>query len=188
MISYLCGKIILKEENFIILDVNGIGYKVFLSQKNIEKISENNKVLKLFCHLNVRENCLDIYGFLTYEELEFFKLLEEISGIGPKASLKITSIGSFGEFKKAISIQDEKFFNNISGIGKKKIQKIILELTGKIREISKEKIIENDEAQEALVGLGFSREKSKQALSKISQEIQDTKERIKQALSILTKG
>lgn len=188
MISYLSGEIILKKENFIILSVNGIGYKIFLSQKTIEKISEKTQNLKIFCYLNVRENLLALYGFLTYEELELFNLLEEISGIGPKAALKIASIGSVEEFKKAILSQNEKFFDNISGIGKKKIQKIILELTGKIKEVSKEKTTEIDNAQEALIGLGFSKEKAKQALSKISQDIQDTNERVKQALSILGKG
>ena len=187
MISYLCGKIVLKKEDFIILDVNGVGYKIFLSQKTIEKISEKNENLKFFCHLNVRENCLDIYGFLTYEDLEFFKLLEEISGVGPRAALKITSIGSFEQFKKAISTQDEKFFSNISGIGKKKVQKIILELFGKIKEISKEKTIETNEALQALINLGFSKEKAKQALSKIPQKVQSVEEKIKQALSILAK-
>jgi len=81
MISYLEGKIIFKGEKFIILDVRGVGYKVYLSQKSLFKIPKIGKSLKLFCFLDARQNIFDLYGFLNFEELKFFKFLGRLCSI-----------------------------------------------------------------------------------------------------------
>jgi len=154
MISYLYGKIIFKNEKFIILDVNGVGYKVFLSQKTLSKIPQAGEGLKVFCFLDVRQNILDLYGFLEVGELEFFELLDTVPGIGPKAALEISSLGPLEKIKKEILAHNEKIFENIPGIGKKKAQSIILELSGKIREIAKEKVKKEEIPDEALKFLG----------------------------------
>lgn len=186
MISYLEGRIISKKEKFLILDVNKVGYKVFLSKRTLSKLPEIGKPLKLFCFLKVKETALELYGFLNQKELEFFEILDSIRGIGPKAALEISSLGSLEEIKKRILSQDEKLFEGIPGIGRKKAAAIILELSGKIKDIFKEKkITEVDEAEQALITLGFSRQKSKEALSKISKDIKNTEQKIKEALKIL---
>ena len=185
MISFLHGKIIVKTEKFVILDVNGVGYKVFLSQKSISKLPEIGQNLKLFCFLNVRENALDLYGFLGAKELEFFEVLEGIRGVGPKAALEISSLGSLEKVKERILKRDETIFEGIPGIGKKKAMTIILELSGKIREVSKKEKLKTDEAEEGLVGLGFSRRKAREILRKIPSDIKNTEQRIKEALKIL---
>ena len=187
MIAYLEGKIIFKTEKFIILDVNGVGYKVFLSRGTLNKIPEINSTLKLFCYLVVRENALDLYGFLTHKELEFFEILLDIPGIGPKAALEISSLGPLEKIKKDIEIHNEKIFEGIPGIGKKKVQTIILELSGRIKEIEKPSSKQYDEAEEALINLGFSKDKVREALSKIPKETKDTENRIKEALKNLGK-
>ena len=188
MISYLQGKIILKKEKFIVLDVNGVGYKIFLSKKTLSKIPEINQNFKVFCFLNVRENSLDLYGFLDSKELEFFEILDGIRGVGPKAALEISSLGPLEKIKEKILSQDEKIFEGISGIGRKKAMTIILELSGKIKDVSQtKKTVEVDEAEESLIGLGFSREKAKVALSKISKDVKDSEQRIKEALKLLGK-
>jgi len=133
MIASLSGKIILKREKFIILDVGGVGFKVFLSRKALLKIPQGGESLKVFCYLNVRENILDLYGFLDFEELELFEIFEDIRGVGPKMALEIASLGPLEKLKKAIEGQDEKIFEGISGIGKKRTQAIILELSGKLK-------------------------------------------------------
>ncbi len=187
MISYLNGKIIIKKDKFIILDVNGVGYKVFLSKKTLAKLPEI-KTLKLFCFLNVKENILDLYGFLNHKELEFFEILDNIRGVGPKAALEISSLGSLESIKERILSKDETLFSEISGIGRKKAMTIILELTGKVKDISKErKIKKTDEAEDGLVGLGFTRQQAKDALSIASKDIKDTEQRIKAALKVLGK-
>jgi len=185
MISFLSGKIQLKTEKYIILDVNGVGYKVFLSQKTLSKLPEIGASFKCFCYLNVRETALDLYGFLTKEELEFFEILEEIRGIGPKVALEISSLGPLEKLKERILAQDERLFDGIPGIGKKKAMAIILELTGKLqRNLARERV-KSDEAEESLVHLGFSRQKVKQALSKIPRDIKNIEDKIKEALRIL---
>lgn len=183
MIAYLDGKIILKKEKFIILDVSGIGYKIFLSKKSLAKIPEISKPLKLFCFLNIKEDAMDLYGFLNYKELEFFEILDNIRGVGPKAALEISSLGSLEDIKEKI-LSKQNIFEGIPGIGSKKAMAIILELTGKIKRIFP---ADRDEAEESLVGLGFSRSDAKQSLDKIPKNIENSEERIKQALKILGK-
>jgi len=188
MIAYLEGKIILKAEKFIILDVNGVGYKVFLSQKTLNKIPQKGQNLKLFCYLNVKEKALDLYGFSNSQELEFFEILIDIPSIGPKAALEISSLGPIEKIKEAIEKEDEKIIKEIFNVGKKKAQIIILELSRKIKKaLPKEKPILEDEAYQALINLGFSRQKVKEALARVPKDIQETEKKIKEALKILGK-
>jgi len=188
MISYLFGKIILKNDKFIILDVNNIGYKVFLSHKTLSNILDNEENLKLFCFLNVKENALDLYGFLTYDELDFFEVLMDIRGVGPKAALEISALGSLEKIKDKILKQDGKIFAGIPGIGAKKAMTIILELTGKIKLLDSAKSKGSDDpAEDALIQLGFSRQQSKEALSNVPKDVKDMEERIKLALKSLGK-
>jgi Holliday junction DNA helicase RuvA len=130
---------------------------------------------------------MDLYGFLDYKELEFFEILDSIRGVGPKAALEISSLGSLEDIKDKI-LAKENIFESIPGIGKKKAMTIILELTGRIKDLPKEKkTIPVDEAEEGLISLGFSREKAKQALVKVPEDIKNPEERIKQALRVLGK-
>ncbi len=192
MISYLSGKIIKKADNFVVLDVNGVGYEVFLSEQSMEKLPEAGSDFKCFCYLEANERLMRLYGFLTFEELELFKVIRNIQGAGPKASLEISSIGSLAKIKDLMDKGNLNFLDGISGIGEKRAQKIILELTGKIKNIGaiskKEKeAMENDEAYLALIKLGFSKEKAKKAILELPKEIKDTQEKIKKALQILGK-
>jgi len=186
MIYSLSGEITAKKEKYIVLKVNNIGYKIFLSKKNLGFLRLGEKK-DIFCYLDVKERGLDLYGFLNSEELEFFEILEQIRGVGPKAALEIASLGPLKKIKERILANDEKLFEGISGIGRKKAMAIILELSGKIKDISqgKNKKEENNEALNALVNLGFSKQEAQKALKKISGKIKETEEKIKQALKIL---
>lgn len=188
MISYLEGKIIVKKDKFVILEVAQIGYKVFLSQKTLSNIPSSADSLKLFCFQNVKEEALDLYGFLTYDELDFFEVLMDIRGVGPKAALEISSLGSLGKIKDKILKQDEKIFAGIPGIGSKKAMTIILELTGKIKLLDGLKSKNSsDPAEDALMQLGFSRGQSKEALDSVSKDVKNMEERVKLALKNLGK-
>jgi len=186
MIAYLEGKIILKKERFIILNINGVGYKVFLSQKTLTKIPQEEENLKLFCFLNIRENLQDLYGFLSFEELEFFNLLNDIHSIGPKAALEVASLGPLEKIQGAIEMGNEKILEGISMIGKKRAQMIILELSRKIKKVLPKKAVQEkeDDSLQALVSLGFPQQKAKATLAKIAKE-KNPAERIKEALKIL---
>lgn len=186
MISYLKGKVIAKGFDFIILVTQNIGYKVFLVEKAFLQISEGAD-LEVFCYLHIRrDETIELYGVPTFSHLQVFETVRGISGIGPKASLAIASLGTLEEFRKALAKNDNSFFAGIHGVGAKKIQKVILELTGKIQAISKKtENVEDAEAVDALTQLGFSKQQARSALSKIPQTIGTSEEKIKQALKLL---
>ncbi len=189
MISYLAGKIILKKDKFVIVEVGQIGYKVFVSRQTGLKLPEIGGDVKLYCFQNVKEDALDLYGFLTYDELDFFEVLMDIRGVGPKSALDIAALGSLEKIKDRILAQDEKIFEGIPGIGSKKAMTIILELTGKIKMINLAKSKgSKDSAQDALVSLGFSSQQAKDALKSVPSDIKDMEERVKYALKGLGKG
>ena len=185
MIAYLNGKIILKGDRFIILDVGGVGYKVFLSLKSILNLPKEDNI-KVFCFLNVKENIMDLYGFFNYEEYEFFKILSGIRGVGPKIALEISSLGSLESIKDKLLDPEtrEAVFSGVPGLGQKRAMTIILELTGKIKDISKKD--SSDEAESGLMALGFSSKQAKEALKGIPKTML-TEERIKESLKILDK-
>ncbi len=186
MIAFLEGRIILKKDKFVILEVVGVGYKVFLNRQNLSKLPEIGENLKVFTYQNVKEEALDLYGFFTYDELEFFETLMDIRGVGPRSALDISALGSLDKIKDRILKQDEKIFEGIPGIGSKKAMTIILELTGKIKMLGQKKG-SADEAEDALTQLGFSKQQAKDALSRVSTSVKDPEERIKLALKNLGK-
>lgn len=184
MISYLSGTILLKAPDYIILEVGNVGYRVFLGEKVLEGLKEGSS-FSIFCHLYLRKDeTLELYGLESPEHLRLFEMLNDVSGVGPKAALAMASLGSVEEFKKALAQQDEKFFSGIKGIGTKKVQKVILELTGKIERMDKKTAPEDQEALSALVSLGIPRQKARQALDSVEPAL-TTEEKVKTALKNL---
>lgn len=190
MIAYLKGKIIFKGEKFVILDVNNVGYKVFISSKTLQDLEEGQE-LELFTSCLLKRETFEIYGFLSQEEMRLFELLNNIPGIGPKASLSITSLGTLDELKKAIEENNQNFFSGIKGVGKKKIQKIILEIGGQIKSFGLTKTSsysdENKKLFDTLLRLGFPRQEIRKTLEEIPDDIKDFSAKVKFALSKLSK-
>lgn len=171
MIYYLKGKITIKEKDFIIFDVQGVGYKVFVDGYfNDEKI--------IYCFMQKSDKDIKLFGFKEKENLELFEKLIKMPGIGPKTALRIASIASVEELKEGIEKEDKEVMEKIFSIGKKKGQQVVFELTERFFE-KKE-----DEAFQALKGLGFSDDKINKALKKIK-GFKNEEERIKKALKIL---
>lgn len=186
MISFIRGKIKIKNEGFVIVENNDIGFKIFVSPKTLEKINLG-EIVDFFIFFAIRNEKPELYGLLAEEELKIFEIIEKISGIGPKGAMLIASLGTFEELKKAVENQDFGFFSKIKGIGKKKIQKIILELGGTLKKLEeKEPSDENDEALKGLIALGFSMKESKKALESVPEDIKDTSQRVQQALRQFT--
>ncbi|MBL7053411.1 MAG: Holliday junction branch migration protein RuvA [Candidatus Portnoybacteria bacterium] len=187
MIALLQGKIELKTDKFVILNVKGVGYKIHCTVATIKKIKDEEN--KFFIHLYPRENILDLYGFLSFEELEFFEMLISISGIGPKAGLAILSIASLEDLKTSIGSGQVSLLSKVSGIGKKTAERVILELRGKIL-VSGDKVkqlISDDEAIDALISLGYTGRQAGEALKKVPVKVKKIEDRVKEALRILGK-
>ena len=191
MLSYIKGKIIFKNDNFIIVSTGNVGYKVFI----MSDLSDLGQDIELFTYLNVREDALTLYGFLEYKELELFEHLISISGIGPKAGMGILSLADPRTIKVAIAKGDSSILTRVSGIGKKTAERVVLELRNKFSSIEGDDALQekgkeiNDytDTIEALVGLGYSSAQAKKALSNIPTEIKDVSERIRLSLKELGK-
>ena len=191
MIGSVKGKIILKTDRFIIVESAGVGYKINISGDTLYKLKKKEEKETLFwIHTHVREDALDLYGFLDRPELEFFEMLINVSGIGPKGALGILGIATIETLKKAIGTGDTAYLTKVSGIGKKTAEKIILELKDKV---SKETGTEKSnslrgelDVLEALKSLGYSQGEAREALKNVSPDA-NTNAKIREALKILGK-
>lgn len=132
MIAFIKGKVVDITEEAVILENNGIGYRIFTSSMVQTQISTGNEV-KLYTYLNVREDAMQLYGFLTKDDLKVFKLLITVSGIGPKAGLSILSVMSGNDLHYAVMSGDSKAISKAPGVGAKTAQKVILELKDKLK-------------------------------------------------------
>ena len=188
MISLLKGTIESETEKFVILDVNSVGYKVYISGNTFKNLPKKGSEVKLYTHLYVRENIMDLYGFLNPEELEIFELLISISGIGPKGALSVLTVASIETLKKAIANEESSILTKVSGIGKKMAEKIILELKSKIGDefIGKGVSIDS-EAIDALTSLGYKLNDAREALKKVPKEVEGVENRVREALKLLGK-
>ncbi len=189
MIAQLHGTITYKSVKFIIIDVGGVGYKVSAGLDTLEKIHLGDTP-RLWTYLAVREDALDLYGFMSEEELGFFELLISISGIGPRSALSILSTATIPTIKKAVARSDGQYLHKVSGIGRKTAEKIVLELKNKLHSTDEEQAeADRDEGDslEALKSIGYGEREAREALKKVSSETTDTGERVKQAIKILGK-
>lgn len=189
MYHYIKGEVVLKDVGFVVLDNNGIGYKIYTSGYTISCLNE--KTATLYTYLHVREDVFDLYGFLTNEELSMFLHLLSVSGVGPKAALSILSVMSPAGLATAIITNDAKTLTKANGVGAKMAQRVILELKDKLKnaEIIPDGITDSDidnanassEAVSALMVLGYSQNDAKRAVASVDQSL-STEEIITYAL------
>lgn len=197
MIGSLKGKIIFKTDKFLIIETGGIGYKVSVSPDTLSKLKtrpngrdlsvgrETGEEIMLWTHTHVREDALDLYGFLDRQELQFFEMLINVSGIGPRSALAILGIASIETLRKAIGTGDTSYLVKISGIGRKTAGKIVIELRDKMgTDLTGDSLQVELDALEALKSLGYSQTEAREALKKVSPGT-DTNAKIREALKIL---
>lgn len=202
MFAYIKGSLEMKSSNYIVVDINGLGYKIFMSQSNIESIGEINDIVKVFTYVKVREDDISIYGFKTQEELRMFELLIGVSGVGAKSALVMLSCIDPSEFAIAVISNNIKLLTQVPGIGTKSAQRIILELKDKLKaeqsELDEEKLENaklkssktNENVQEAISGLmvlGYSRKDIEKAFTHLIVDELSVEELIKKGLILLTK-
>ncbi len=170
------------------MNVNNVGFRVFLTNENVEKVPENNTEFALWIHHAKRDDAEDLYGFVAKQELHFFELLISVSGIGPKGALSILNVATTLTLEEAITENDPQSLSKISGIGAKKAEKIVIELRDKLSFSSKldsDKVKKNSEAIEVLEALGYSALDARSALKQVPSEVDSTKEQIRSALKFL---
>lgn len=191
MIAQLQGKVSYSDPRYIVLNVNGVGYKVFVtSETNSSLSAKSEENVLLWTYLAVREDALVLFGFPTQRDLRFFELLITVSGIGPKTAMGILNVASVDVIENAIAANDTSHLVKIAGVGKKAADKIVLELKDKIDAVSGDHgdYMKNEsDALEALKSLGYSHSESREALKQVDKTIADTGARVKAALKILGK-
>lgn len=189
MIGYLEGVVRAVRPTYCILSVGGVGYKVFTTKETLATLSPDQNAT-LWTHLAVREDILDLYGFLSEEEKKFFDLLLSVSGIGPKSALGILDIASIETLRSAITGANASYLTNVSGIGKKTAEKIVLELKDKLvlgGDMSSAALTGDVEALEAMRALGYSANEARDALRKVPSDIEKSNDRLREALRIMGK-
>lgn len=198
MFYYISGELVHVAENTAVIDVGGIGYKLTVSSTTLSSLpSTSNEIpnVKLYTYMAVKEDAVDLYGFYSTEELDIFKLLISISGVGPKAALSILSILSPQALADAVASQNVKMISRAPGVGLKTAQRIVLELSGKLVSAvgttspssgtakATVKTPSVSEAQDALMVLGYSRAEAQNAIRSVADfERKTTEELIKAAL------
>ena len=207
MLAYIKGKLEMKMTGYVVIDVGGLGYKVYMSEVGIENIGNIGDTVKVHTFYRVREDDISIFGFNTLEELKMIELLLGVSGVGAKNALTMLAVCEPSDFALAVISEDVKALTGIPGIGPKSAKRIILELKDKIKkeqEIeniknqvenkkSNTKIklaIENDdklqEAISALQVLGYNKKEIEKSFEKIDTKELSTEELIKKGLSLLS--
>lgn len=189
MISFLEGKIIFRGLGFIILQTEGgVGYKIFISSNSFDSTREKKEEnAKLWTHLSVKENSMELYGFQNYAELEFFETLLKVSGVGPKSALAVFNVASVDTLKNAIASGESGYLTRVSGIGRKTAEKIIVELKDKFggKNGANFQFKEDEDVYEALLSLGYSPRDARTAINEIDKTATGVENRVKAALKIL---
>lgn len=202
MFYQLTGTLVLTDINIAVLDCGGVGYQLTVSGNTLGKISAHNKEerLRLFTHLTVRDDAIELFGFYEQEELAAFRMLISVSGVGPKAAMSIMTLLSPTKFALAVTTEDAKLLSKAQGVGAKTAARIILDLKDKI---SKKITVESSDgynvnvnkadnklsdAQNTLMVLGYSRSEAAAALHDIDTASTDLEEIIRLALKKMLKN
>ena len=210
MLAYIKGILEIKASDYVVIDVGGLGYKVFMSAIGMEKLGKIGDTVKVHTYYRVREDDISIFGFNTNEELRMFELLLSVSGVGAKTALAMLAVCTPSEFVLAIVSEDINVLTSIPGIGPKSAKRIILELKDKIKKeqqiqeltsasknsktisetnVKVKQLIEDDnkvqEAIAALQVLGYNKKEIEKAFMKIEKAGLTTEELIKKGLAIL---
>jgi len=199
MFAYIKGSLEMKFKNYVVIDVGGLGYKIFMAENAIDLIGEIGNIVKVFTYYRVREDDVSIFGFNTQEQLRMFELLLSVSGVGAKSALVMLSCIEPSEFAIAVISNNVKLLTQIPGIGPKSAQRIILELKDKLKAEQNEEQIEesktksakvNENVQEAISGLmvlGYSRKDIEKAFEHLAIETLSVEDLIKKGLILLSK-
>lgn len=189
MIYTLEGKLAAVRDNFAVVETGGIGFKVYFAPVVRAKLPPIGERMRWHCFLYVRENALDLYGFLAEDELKLFELLNSISGVGPKLALGILSVSDAKYVRAAIKEGRTELLTKASGVGKRTAERIILELKNKVEAEGAKEMVRIMEAEtdleETLVALGYSKSQARNAVEKIPASAKEFEAKLREALKVL---
>lgn len=200
MISYIRGELVAVEEEKAVIDVGGVGYGIFMPAQSMGKLPPLHEEVRLHTYLHVKEDAMQLYGFLTRDDLKVFKLVIGVSGIGPKGELNILSNLSADDLRFAVLSNDVKAISAAQGIGKKTAEKLIIELKDKLSmdDVLEHMVQEEEvavtgqnsgvqaEAVQALVALGYGNTESLRAVRRVEVNADsDVETVLKQALRFM---
>ncbi|MFA5022071.1 MAG: Holliday junction branch migration protein RuvA [Patescibacteria group bacterium] len=199
MIASLAGTISyktseLRKDAYFIVDVSGVGYKVYSPASNLKKVKEGEKIT-VYTYLAVSENAMDLYGFLNPADKTFFTLLLDVPQIGPKSAMAILEKTTMAEVQQAILENNPTLLTKMSGLTSKTAEKIVLGLKDKVQSLTvrpkiageKNEVSLDTDIFDALVGFGYSAAEAKQVISQIDKKSNDASTCIREALKILGK-
>jgi len=193
MIGFLNGSVKAIRKNYIVVAAGHVGYKVFVTP-TLSLGTAVGKPIELYIHTYVREDQLALYGFASHRELDFFELLISVSGVGPKMALGVMSTADLEVIRSGIASGDAGVFTKVSGIGRKTAERLIVELREKVDpesgddgEILGKLSRDSAEVLDVLMALGYSRLEARKALGAVPREINDSDQRVKEALRALAK-
>lgn len=191
MIGLLKGVVVWKDMASMIIDVNGVGYKTYVSVSLLSQTAIGDNVT-VFTHTHVREDLLELYGFTHHADLKLFEYLIGVSGVGCKTALGVFSVGSRAEIVNAITGNDVGFFTSVPRLGKKNAQKIIIELKNKLGgeedlDLSRADDSTADEVLGALKSLGFNPTEARHALKALNGQGETVGEKVRLALKAMGK-
>ncbi|RJQ32838.1 MAG: Holliday junction branch migration protein RuvA [Actinobacteria bacterium] len=182
MIASLTGKLTEKNSDSIILDVGGVGYRVVISNNSMSELPSVGQNASILTHLHVKENAMELYGFVSEEEKSLFERLISVSGIGCKLALTVLSYIPPKSFEQAIINEDVTLLSTVPKIGQKQAKRLIVELKEKVSDISFSQKPELSLARDVLLGLGYSIEESQKALKGLNGNADKAEELVKKAL------
>ena len=190
MIYSVSGKLALKDDHFAVVETGGMGIKLYASRLTLEGLPARGADVKFFCHLHVREDALDLFGFTTEAELTFFEMLISVSGVGPRSALAILDTGPLEELSAAIKENRPDLLTRAPGIGRKTAERGIIELRNKVQAAKSEATVGRMETDgdllEALTSLGYRKDEARAALAKVGKEVEGTEARLRAALAVLS--
>ena len=189
MIAKITGVASDHDGSLTVIDCGGVGYgvRVLLDEQASMRIGEK---VSVYIYEHIKEDAHDLYGFVTKSRKDLFERLLSVNGVGPKAALAIANLGNEGQVRAAIASGDTKYISSASGVGKKVAERVVVDLKNKVglstsddatAFLQEASLADSDEALQALVGLGYSREDAASVLAKIDPSL-SVEERVKQAL------
>lgn len=186
MIAQLKGLVISATERTVVVDVNGVGYEVFVT-RDLATAAKAGNPITLFTHFNVREDAQELFGFNQASDLSFFKLLLTVSGVGPRSALNIMDTAKAADIRQAVANEDAVTLHRVHGIGKKTAERLVIELKDKLDIAVTGGTLQGDESAliEVITGLGYSLAEARKALREIGGQEESLANRIKLALKYL---